>query len=355
MPGTAHGGPTLAVIAREAGVSVPTVSKVVNGREDVAPHTRRRVSEVLERRGYMRRPVVRAPRDGVGGPIDVVIHGLGASWATTILSGVEDAAYRVGLDIVVSAARTGTGHTGRGWLDRVADRGTAGVLLVLVEPTPSQREWLRHHRIPYVVLDPVSVPPPGVPSVGATNWAGGVSATEHLLRAGHRRIAVVSGPEDRLCGQARLAGYRSAMAAAGLPVLPELIAVGDFTLESGRRRAGDLLDLPEPPTAVFACTDQMALGVCDAARERGLTVPEDLSVVGFDDLPEARWARPALTTVRQPLNEMASAAIGLLVRLMRGETAEADRIELSTCLVKRASTSAPSLGFPAPRRGTPTG
>ncbi|MFF5496852.1 LacI family DNA-binding transcriptional regulator [Streptomyces aquilus] len=331
-------GPTLAVVAREAGVSVPTASKVVNGREDVAPETRRRVTEALDRLGYVRRPRFDATKPP--GLVDLVVHSLVTSWSGAVLHGVEEAAHDAGLEVVVSAGltRSRDGRPGRGWLDKLIARGSSGVLFDLAELTPSQYAWLEQHRIPFVMIDPVLEPPPGVVSVGAANWQGGVSATEHLLGLGHERIAVIAGHRRRMCSGARVAGYRSALASAGVRQRAEYVRYAGFDEGEARRRTLELLDLPEPPTAVFVCSDRMALGVYEALAERGLRVPDDLSVVGFDDLPESRWLTPPLTTVRQPLSEMAATATRLLVRMMDGERPEGVRTELSTRLVERGST-----------------
>ncbi|MEV0178670.1 substrate-binding domain-containing protein [Streptomyces sp. NPDC050625] len=337
-------GPTLAVVAREAGVSVPTASKVVNGREDVAPETRRRVTEALDRLGYVRRPrfdTAKAP-----GLVDLVVHSLDSSWSGAVLHGVEEAAHEAGLEVVVSAGltRTRAGRPERGWLDKLTARGSSGVLFNLAELSPAQYAWLDHHRIPYVMIDPAHEPPPGAVSVGAANWQGGVTATEHLLTLGHEQVAVITGHRRTMCGSARVAGYRSALASAGVRPHAEYVRHAGFDEATARLRMLELLDLSEPPTAVFVCSDRMALGVYTALAERGLRVPDDISVVGFDDLPEARWVTPALTTIRQPLSEMAAAGLRLLVRMMQGERPEGTRTELSTRLVRRASTAARPTG-----------
>ncbi|MFB7897836.1 LacI family DNA-binding transcriptional regulator [Streptomyces xiamenensis] len=350
-PAATAAGPTLAVIAREAGVSVPTASKVANGREDVSPETRRRVTEVLDRLGYVRRPRITAGR--APALVDLVMHQLDSPWSGAVLHGVEEAAHEAGVSVVVSAALTRTrgGRPERGWLDRLRARGSAGMLFNLAELSTAQYNWLDQHGIPFVLIDPVLEPPPGVTSVGATNWQGGVSATEHLIALGHRRIAVIGGFRRKQCSTARLAGYRSAMAAAGLRVPPEYVGYGGFSEEGARREMERLLALPAPPTAVFTCSDPMGLGACRALAARGVRVPRDMSVVSFDDLPQARWASPGLTTVRQPLAEMAGTALRLLLRRMAGDRPEGVRTELSTRLVLRDSTAPPrtraATGAPA--------
>jgi LacI family transcriptional regulator len=194
-----------------------------------------------------------------------------------------------------------------------------------------------------VVVDPVGVPSMDVPTIGATNWAGGMRATEHLLSLGHRRIGFIEGPPRLLCSRARLDGYRAALDAAGLAVDDALVRQGDFYHESGFAGGAAMLDLADPPTAIFASSDQMAFGVYEAVRQRGLRVPDDVSVVGFDDLPEVRWSSPPLTTVRQPLAEMGLLAARTVIRLASGESIESPRIELATDLVVRESTAPPPV------------
>jgi LacI family transcriptional regulator len=192
------------------------------------------------------------------------------------------------------------------------------------------------------VVDPVNLPDADLPSVGTTNWAGGLAATDHLTSLGHTRIGAIAGPPEYLCSRARLDGYRSALDRARVPHRPELIRHGDFQHEGGFLRGSELLNLPEPPTAIFAGSDQQALGVYEAARQHGLRVPQDLSIVGFDDLPVARWISPPLTTVRQPLTEMGWTAASMLGDLIEGKPLPTQRVELSTELIVRESTAAPA-------------
>jgi len=337
-----HSRATLSEIAAAAGVSVPTVSKVVNGRPDVAPVTRERVKAVLRQHSYRPR---RAQSDRRVGLVDLVFVDLGSPWAMEILSGVEEVAHRAGTGVVVSAVH-GRNRTrpDRSWLENLSARRSDGVLLVLSQLSAGQQALLDELGIPVVIVDPAGQPAPGVPSVGAANWAGGLSATEHLIGLGHERIAVVGGPADVLCSRARVDGYRAAMAAAGLKVRAGYVRSGNFTSPAGYAETIALLALPQPPTAIFVCSDQMALGSYEALYERGLRTPDDISIVGFDDLDEARWAVPPLTTVRQPLTEMAGLATRMLFQLINGDELETPRVELATPLVVRSSTAPPPAG-----------
>ena len=164
-----------------------------------------------------------------------------------------------------------------------------------------------------MIVDPTGELADDTASVGATNWNGGLTATRHLLALGHTRIAVVGGPEDILCSRARVDGFRAAMDAAGVAIDPELVSHGRFHVEEGIDRARILLQMPDPPTAILTGDDLQALGVYQVARDLRLHIPEDLSVVGFDDLPVARWVGPPLTTIRQPLVEMAETAAELVL------------------------------------------
>jgi len=327
---------TITAIAREAGVSVPTVSRVVNGRSDVAPQTRERVEELLRRHGYRRRTARNRPTASL---IDLLFPDLDSPWAVEIIRGVEDVAHAACVGTVVSAIHRRS-TSARQWLDNLRARATDGVILVTSDLEPPLAAELRRLDVPMVVVDPAGVPSLDVPTIGATNWAGGISATEHLISLGHRRIGFIAGPPRLLCSRARLDGYRAALEAADIPLVDELIRQGDFYHESGFKGGSALLKLDQPPTAIFAASDQMAFGVYEAVRRFGLRVPDDVSVVGFDDLPEARWASPPLTTVRQPLAEMGMLAARTVLRLAQGEEIESPRVELATDLVVRDSSAA---------------
>lgn len=331
MPGPRTRRPTLATIAQAAGVSLPTVSKVLNGKDDVAAETRARVRRLLEEHAYVPVGSRRAATDSV--VVDLVFTALDSPWAVEIIRGVVES----GVEPVLSAMSSSPD-----WAARIVRSRRAGALLVTSELTRADLRALERARVPLVVIDPADLPSPDVPSVGATNWAGGLAATEHLLELGHRRVAVIGGPFGFLCSKARIDGYRTALERAGIAVDPDLVRHGDFHHESGYRHALELLALPSPPTAIFAGNDEQALGVIEAARGLGLDVPGALSVVGFDDLPVARWSAPPLTTVRQPLAEMGRLAGRMLADLIAGTPPRSNRLELATPLVVRATTAPPA-------------
>jgi LacI family xylobiose transport system transcriptional regulator len=331
---------TLKEIAARTGVSMTTISKVLNGAADVASSTRELVEEQLRASGYRRRKS-RQRREYV----EVVLHELEGEWALAIIEGVRETAAQTGLAISLSVSGDRYAPADD-WLDSVVRRSPTGIILLFAGITAEGRAKLKARGIPFVLIDPAGDPAPGVPSVGSANWAGGLDATRHLIDLGHRRIAAITGPADVMCSLARLDGYRSALMAAGLPVDAELTRFGDFDRESGERHARALLSLADPPTAIFAGSDVQALGVLHAAAARGVSVPRELSVVGFDDLAVAELASPRLTTIHQPLREMAEQATRLLLSLLEDSPPEVTRVELATSLVVRDSTAAPPVGRP---------
>ena len=284
---------TLADIASEAGVSLATVSKVLNGRSDVSASTRARVEQLLAGYGYLRRASGSA--NSSARMVELVFHELESEWAIEIIRGVERVSREHGISLILT--ESGDRHSpGHAWIDGVLRRRPIGVILVFSDLGPEEKHKLRSRGVNFVVVDPADEPEPDVASIGSANWAGGFAAAQHLLSLGHRRIGMISGPEDMLCSVARVDGYRSALERAGIGFDPDLLRVGDFHVAGGRRAASVLLDMEEPPTAIFAGSDLQALGVYEAARPRNVRIPEDLSVVGYDDLRIARWVGPPLTS-----------------------------------------------------------
>jgi DNA-binding LacI/PurR family transcriptional regulator len=324
---------TLAQVAAAAGVSVPTVSKVVHGRADVAAGTRSRVEALLAEYNYA------APRRaGRPGLIDLIFTSELNAWSVEIISGAEKAAFAGGHRVAVSVLADDTAM--EQWLARLSAGRADGVILVLTGLSPAHRRQLAAMHVPVVIVDPVGQPDPRIPSVGAANWAGGLMATEHLIELGHRRIGTITGRPALLCSQARVDGYRAALGHAGIPVADELVRTGDFHFEAALAAATEMLSLADPPTAIFAGNDIEAMGVYEAARLHRLRIPDDLSVVGFDDLPMSAWVSPPLTTVAQPLEQMAAVATRMVLEAAADETSH--RVELATSLVIRSSTAAPT-------------
>lgn len=334
---------TLAAIAREAGVSMPTVSKVVNGREDVAAGTRAKVLTALERTGY-KSPLQRKNIAGRRPVVEVVLDTLNSAYGVEVLNGVLEHAAASDVEVLLNI----TGQQGGSTLSpeqraqRIIDEGRSGMIVVTSAFSSAQLAPFRRRHIPIVVIDPLNPPPEDVVSVGASNWAGGKAATAHLLDLGHRRIAYLGGPEAAECNQARRHGYMAALMAKGVPVEERYILSGPFRSENGVAGMKTLLQLEERPTAIFAASDSIALGVLAEARRQRVRIPEDISVVGFDGTYQAEESVPPLTSVSQPLQEMGRAALRFVLRQMRGDAVDSRRVELATHLVVRESTAPPA-------------
>ena len=333
---------TIRQVAEAAGVSIATVSRVVNGHADVSEETRQAVERVVREHGYQgtgRRAGMATATGLVGVTTPWVLPGYFAE----IVSGVSEALYEHGLRTMLCPTRQ-SHERETSLLEHLVGGDADGAVLVLPEESPEELRALAEHGFPFVVVDPRTEVPDGIPVVCAAHSAGATQATRHLLSLGHRRIGVIGGPRGWVATQERLRGYHAALAGAG--VLPDdsLVRYSNFRLDGGREQAAALLDLPDPPTAVFAFNDSMAIGVMQEAAARGLEIPGNLSVVGYDDTVEAAVVVPALTTVRQPLAELGRTAVSVLVRQVRGRRFEPLRIELETRLVLRDSTGT---------RGTP--
>jgi len=331
---------TLAAIAREAGVSAPTVSKVVNGREDVAAETRAKVLTALERSGY-KSPLQRKNIAWRRPVVEMVLDSLNSAYGVEVLNGVLEHAAASDVEVLLNV----TGVQGASPLSpeqraqRIIDEGRSGMIVVTSAFSSAQLEPFLRRDIPIVVIDPLNPPQGDVVSVGASNWAGGKAATTHLLGLGHRRIAFLGGPEAAECNQARLHGYMAALMAEGVQVEDSYIMSGAFRPEHGVAGMKALLQLEQRPTAIFAASDSIALGVLAEARRQQVRIPEDMSVVGFDGTYQAEESVPPLTSVSQPLQEMGRAALRFVLRQMRGDTLDSRRVELATHLVVRESTA----------------
>ncbi|WP_328581087.1 LacI family DNA-binding transcriptional regulator [Streptomyces sp. NBC_00370] len=328
---------TVRAIAAEAGVSIATVSRVMNGHEHVASDTQELVRRAIERLGAP----APARRGASGGAIYVRCPYVLTDYFGVIVSSIAETLDLHGRRVVLSA---GDAARRPGVLAGLAqESGLAGAVLILPPEPATELEALRARGLPFVVVDPSSPLSRDIASVSAANLTAARSVTAHLVQLGHRRIGVIGGPTEWLATQSRLAGHAAALAEAGLLPSPALLRAIEPTADRGYEAAGDLLDLPERPTALVAFNDKAAVGALRAAYERGLRVPADLSITGFDDTDLSRSTVPRLTTVGQPLEEMGRMAVSLLMRLLDRHTVDTLHVELATHLVLRESTG------PAPR------
>nr|WP_164990444.1 LacI family DNA-binding transcriptional regulator [Agromyces albus] len=329
--------PTLRDIARAAGVSVPTVSKVLNGRGDVSPATRERVQEATAQIGYRRVPSAAVDAMIAEQLVDLVLPAVGDSWASALIGGVERVAAESALDLVIIMVRKDDTQR-RSWVERLVDHRSRGALVAVEQPSAVERRLLDRARVPFVLIDPAGTPDRSAPSVGASNWAGGHDAANLLLDRGHTSLAVIAGDPRSLNSRERAGGFLSGVRERH-PNLSVPVVYGGWLMETSARAARNLLTSTARPTAVFACNDNMALGVYAAARSLDLRIPDDLSVIGFDDLVEARLASPPLTTIRQPIAEIGATALRTLLDLRSGHPTSR-RLELATELVMRGSVAA---------------
>ncbi len=333
--------PTIAEIASEAGVSLPTVSRVLNDRPDVAPETRKRVQEVLATSGYLKKRPLNVPKPTAVKLIDLVISGwLDSEFYLEIVQGIQETLLLARTRLVLFTMQR-TDQLVQDWHDHLAQHRPQGVIFLTADDRPAF-DKLHKLRIPFIVLNDNVQSEPNIPSIGANNWASGLMATEYLLSLGHRRIAMLNGSASDLVTKGRLAGYRTALEAAGLTIDSDYLMNGDFGMECGYQYADALLHLPHPPTAIIAACDAQAIGVYRAIHEHGLCIPQDISVVGFDDIPTAQWMAPPLTTIRQPLRDIGRVAAERLLQLMAGKPLGTPRVELASSLLVRSSCARPT-------------
>lgn len=326
---------TIMDVAAEAGVSFGTVSRVINNDVHVRPETRERVLQAMERLGFVANRQARSLAGGKTNGIGLLVPDLGTGYIGEIIRGIDAELTLQGLDLILytthrtaSKEATYVANLVRGMVD--------GLLLVLPRNPADYVGTLTRQNFPFVLIDHQGTGK-DCPAVGATNWQGAFDATEYLIKLGHRRIGFITGSMDLGCAQDRLAGYRAALRTYHIPVADELIYEGTFFQPDGHTGASLLLDLPNPPTVIFASNDVMAMGAMDAIRNRGLRIPDDVSVVGFDNIPQASLVRPALTTVEQPLEKMGRVATQMLLELLEHPESKVQRIELPTKLIIRDS------------------
>jgi LacI family transcriptional regulator len=332
---------TIQDVADSAGVSIATVSRVLNNHPDVSPITRAEVLKHAHETGYISNRTIELRPAGRVRLISLAVPDLRGPYVTEIAAAAADALQDLGARLIICPAEKRNGdivplH------ERLLPGTTEGALLISPAESGDELIALKESGFPFVVIEPMMTIDEGIPAVAATNWAGAKAATEHLIGLGHTHIGIITGPAHWRVSEERLAGYHAALLAASLPLSSRLVQEAeDATIAGGRDAAERLLALSHTPTAILALSDAMAVGALAAARARGMGVPHDLSIVGFDGVETASITTPALTAVEQPLQGLGRVGADVLWRLLEGQQLDAPRIELSTRLIVRDSTAPP--------------
>lgn len=334
---------TMRDVAERAGVSVTTVSHVINETRPVSDELRDRVRSAMDQLGYRPNRLARSLRQGRTYTIGMIVPDSANPFFAEMARHVEDATFSHGYSLILCNS-DGDLDKERFYVRRLAEKQVDGILFIAAGGGGDHIEPLLKRRIPVVLVDRI-LPHVAVDAVLTDNRGGGCIATQHLLDLGHRRIACIAGPSDVTPSGERVAGYRQALQDAGAAVDEGLIVRGGFDYESGYRAAGQLLSRSPRPSAIFACNDLMAVGAISAAVRMGLRVPDDVSIMGFDDVRLASFTVPLLTTVRQPKQEMGVLAATLLLARIEDPDLPPQRHLLETSLIVRQTTAAPSTVY----------
>lgn len=325
---------TIHDVAAAAGVSVSTVSRVLNQKTDVAEETAQRIRRVIDELGYVSSLAARSLRSRQTNVIGLIMPDLEHSFALLVVKGVSRTIARYGFDLLVYTSGNRRTRAHATWEQQQVSLLSSSIADGIIVVTP----YADAFRVdcPLVAVDP-HCENVNFPGVIATNRIGVMEAMGYLFGLGHRRIGFIGGRPELQSAQRRLQGYKDSLEEAGVALDLALIQIGDYTQPTAYLYAQRLLGLENPPTAILAANDDMALGVYAAAREAGLSIPNDLSVVGFDNTPEAMSANPPLTSVDQSIEAMGELAVELLVRLIHQEPVETMLYKVPTQLIIRHS------------------
>jgi LacI family transcriptional regulator len=323
---------TIQDVANAAGVSVSTVSRVLNGKVDVASETQKHVRSVIDELGYTTNLAARSMRSFKKNLVGLIMPDIAYPFAFEVMRGVNQAIAESEFDLLLyttgDVRKSGRASHEQKFVSLLNNSITDGAIVV----APVTGEFSSD--APIVSIDPL-MSNPHYPSVHATNYKGATDAMNYLLGLGHTRIGFISGRAELESSTRRLKGYRDALEKAGISIDEKLIASGDYTTESGIKCTRELLSLDEPPTAIFASNDQSAMGVYQVAQELDLRIPDDLSVIGFDNIMESKYLK--LTTVDQFIYEMGFVATQMLIKLINGEELDSQTYKMQTQLVIRES------------------
>lgn len=330
---------TIQDVARNAGVSVSTVSRVLNGKEDVAQETIEKVQAVVDSLGYASSLAARGMRSHRTNVIGMIFPDIASPYNHAVMRGVNRVIAQIDKDLIIFTSGGGIPKENVALHERsyvaLLNGGTADGVIVVA---PTATTFSSH--APLVILDPNNESP-DVPSVISTNREGALNAMNYLTGMGHRRIGYITGRMELVSSNQRLHGYKDGLKVAGIPYDEQLVQIGDYLEETAAECAKRLLALQDRPTAIFAANDMSALGVYRAAKEAGLRIPEDLSVIGFDNLRESACTEPALTTVDQFLEEMGAVATDMIEQLINNERLPNKLQVIQTQLIIRNSCAPP--------------
>ncbi len=331
---------TISDVARAAGVSMATVSRVLNGYEHVSPAKRERVTDAMEQLGYTVNLQARSLAGGRMGIIGMLVHDLSNPYAAQIVQGVDASLQQVEYELALYTTHLRSSKEVT-FANMLAQGSVDGLIVSLPLIPEAYLRKLSERGFPYVVITDLKEFDDFSPAVGITNWQGAYDGTRYLLELGHRRIGLVGGAATMRSASERFDAYQTALADFGVPFDPDLVQRGDYVPERGFEAANLLLDLPAPPTAIFATNDSSAQGVYNAVMTRGLRIPDDISILGFDDIPLASYLHPPLTTVRQPMIDLSRTAVEILVRQIEQPGLPIEQIVLPTTVVMRDSCAPP--------------
>lgn len=332
---------TLKQIAERVGKSVTTVSRALAGYNDVSEATRQQVKQVAQELGYEPNIVARQLQKQRTDTLALILPTYGPRFSdpffSEFLAGVGNESARQGFDLLVSTRSPGREEESA-YLKSIRSRRVDGFIIVRTRRQDARIALLQEHDFPFAAFGRIEGDN-NFPLVDEDSRLGVKLIVDHLISLGHRRLACISAPQELMFGYYRLDGFIKAMEAHGLSVDDSLIVEGDLTQRSGRAGAARLLELPEPPTAIVACNDLMALGAMSAAQEYGFAVGSDISITGFDDIPLAEHAHPPLTTVHQPIYQIGTMVCQMLVNLITGEEMPEQKVILQPSLIVRQSSS----------------
>ncbi|MFO8034961.1 MAG: LacI family DNA-binding transcriptional regulator [Candidatus Bipolaricaulota bacterium] len=330
---------TIGDVAREAGVSRAAVSLALNGKPGVAADTRRRVVETATRLGYQPNAQAKGLAMRKTSTLGVVVPDISSPFYSDLIWGIDEEAAVHGHYLMLCTT-IGRPSRERRYLRLLGEQRVDGIIVLTPRGDEHSIRAIQDHGFPLVVVDRDIQVADDIVEVLVDNYHGAVAAVEHLLNTGHRQVAYINGIPELQASQERLRGYRTALGEHGIPYRSDLVEEGGFSEEGGARAMERLLAAEPQLEAVFAASDMMAIGAIHALRRAGLAVPNDVSVVGFDDVPLAAHFSPSLTTVRQPIAEMGRIALRLLLELLRGEAVWERKMLLQTQLAVRDSTCA---------------